>query len=163
MAKAKEPWFRKTGEPSDAWEAFQNYRNQRPPRRAISMSRDGSKLDVTKVAYWFKKFRWDARVAAWDNYCADMFATHEAAEQLQVLAEARDLASGEISKMLKLSRDSDKPIARVYEINSLLDKVVKLSKLMRGEATPETEDDLSMDNLDEDSLAAIREILHKND
>lgn len=162
-------WERHPCDSDESWEAFRLFRDARPPRRLL---RAGAG-PIGKLHKWYKENAWAERVAAFDMHLDHIWtkeredtirlsARHVAAEHIQALTTARRLLQRELDKWLIASEKVEaEGLLSMSEVNKLLDNVVKLDRLIRGESTEKvvTDQDLSM--LNPEDLRKLRDIRKK--
>lgn len=163
-------WERQTGEPDDAWAAFQRYRDMAAPRNM----RYAAVVSQAKILSWANEWRWQERATAYDRHTdalrraerEEMLrqdAQERTAKDIATLRGAEELLDNELKKMLAESHASEMSLAKVSDLTKLLDKVITLRRLVHGESTENvsvsTEFDLS--NLSIDELRKWRELQAK--
>jgi hypothetical protein len=164
-----EAWEKQVGEPDEAWQAFQNYRDQTPPRRwtnaAVKRHAD--------ISRWYNEWKWGERCEAYDRHLDAMRrATREAilkedekdraARQLAQIKTVQDIVDRELAKLDKETRETAGfGYVKVTELNKLLVNSITLERLIRGQATDKVDVDVNLDALSPDDLRTLLELRKK--
>lgn len=160
-SKLPEPWERQEGESEEAWLAFRAYRDMPPDERQVKRA---AVARMHRLSQWYRDHNWSDRCKSYDaKFDAIRVEEREAMyrrasrqvaiDHMVLLADARELITREMSKLVSASRDTEvhgliKPEALI----KLCETTVKLDRLVRGETTEnvgKTDVDLSKLSLDE--------------
>lgn len=164
-------WDRQDGEPDDAWTAFVEFRDSKPPRRVMRVG--GVGLGKATVSKWARDHQWFDRAAAWDRHLDQIRqreleglqqqnAQEVSAEHKRILQNARELADREIEKYLAASKTSDMPgMIKASELIKLMEQVVKLDRLTRGDTTENHGVEVDLSNLTPEELRQFLDLSRK--
>lgn len=164
------PWERQPGEPDDCFNAFRYYRDMPMPRQALRAS---PMVGTNTLWQWCNKWSWIARASQYDDHISDLaIAEREAlvkqsardiqVQHMGILQGARELLEREVAKYLAISREAKGPsLLKPAELSKLLDSVVKLDRLVRGETTENVAPTEDLSNLSVDDLRVMRELKQK--
>lgn len=143
---------------------------QRP--RKLSRLTDWTTIELQN---WYNANMWADRVSAYDAHTDELKlaerdsvlaqTTREIAfEHMSMLQDARELASREVSKLLKASQESEMHgLLKPAEMIKMIDAVVKLDRLVRDQPTENTVIKEDLSGLDLDDLKKLRELRQKLD
>lgn len=167
-----QPWHQEETESADAFTAFSAYLAQVPPRRGLLVSLAGMPINPVLLAEWYKAHRWRERAAAWDAHFADIRDAERAAllaqttrevdaEHMNACASLRQVAITEALKLLEDSKQS--PTAKLHprDLTRLLDVVVKVDRLIRGQVTEIVSQTYDFTKLTDAELEQAEKILSK--
>lgn len=175
---AAAPWERLPCDTEDSWPAFVAYRDALPPRKLLRPGSAGAKgitAPTSQIATWYKEHSWRERVAAYDSHLdairreerEGLLAVSErdsCAAHMSMLADARELVSRELSYLVESARKTDMPgLLKPGDLNKMLDSVVRLERLLRGQATDRTENGPTLDysKLSLDELRTLEALQRK--
>ncbi len=161
-------WERLATEDDHAWDAFKQFRDAVPPRRQRSVIGHGT----CPVSHWYNEHRWVERVDAYDRHMERVAQSEReaqlrqnakdvSAEHMAMLQSARHVAQRELDKLRESVVRGDGQMMRPTEIIRLLETVVKLDRLVRGESTEAVEVGNKAAKLTDEELEAIEKIQNK--
>ena len=132
-------WAQLYGEPEDAYRAFGLYIRSAPPRLPPAMFASACSVAPWTLLDWFRVWRWEARVAAFDAwYDAEIRAKHEAVAQepaesilgknKTMLAAARELAMDQLAKHLAQARSRTFPSLKPPDLVRIMRYAIQLNR-----------------------------------
>lgn len=148
------PWERLAGEPTKAFQAFQQYRDMSASERSAAAVAAKCGRTLRLIERWCAGWNWVARTAAWDAErdrvakLAELDGIAKAKQaEIVAIAEMRErhlqsvggllvLGRKELRKWLrKLEREPDTadPVLQPREIKLLIECAIKLERVIRGE------------------------------
>lgn len=162
-------WERQTCDDDESWKAFVTYRDQLPPRRLIGYGKGVSNNTLSK---WYRDNGWRERVAAYDNHLDEIQrderekavrqrASLVAAQQADLLTDAREILTRELEKLLSNSREIEGSVLQPREIIRLLEQSIKLDRLIHGETTENNGPQVDLSKLSTEELKTLHEIQRK--
>lgn len=175
MATDPEPWDFQSGiDNSTSWAAFEYYRALPHPRKLRDVAQVFN-VSYGAVAGWANDGLWRDRALAWDRHLSTIQkevvedATRETAAEMaerhgDMLRKSFDLVERELGKMHKESIDSPGAmLLRPKELLQFQDTVVKLERLVKGQATDITKDaeDLDLSKLSDQELEELDRLRRK--
>ncbi len=131
-----------TGEPDEAWSAFQRYRDMHSPRR-IEYAATKS---ATILFGWAAEWRWFERATHYDRHTdairraqreemLKQTETDRLAKAMTMLAGAENLFENELKKLTSESHASEMSVMKISELTKLMTKIIELQRLVHGEST----------------------------
>lgn len=167
--KPPAPWDRQPYDSELSWRAFQTYRDRLPRSRAIVL--DGRALNPIEVVAWMRDHFWIERCAEYDRHLdglrqSEIEAVHAqsardiAAEHMELAGSARAIAARELAKLREASENSAYESLKPRDLIRLLDLVVKVDRLVRGEST-ESVDVRDLSSLSDADLEEIERIANR--
>lgn len=144
-----------------------------PPRRLDRIRVPGQiSKPLQQLLEWHGAGCWADRAAAWDSHLdALRQAEQEAAvrqsaqdiqaQHIQIIKEARELALDQLGKMQAAALEGDSHFMKPNELTRLIESVVKLDRLVRGESTENTKEQVDMSSLSLDELRALAALREK--
>ncbi len=168
------PWNRLPDETEEEFEFFTHYRDQRPPRNIIRVAKATPGLGIHRAQMLSKKHDWPERTREFDAHLRAIHqrevenvvretAKERAVEHLALLGEAREIASLELSKLLKWVRETEIGVMQPGQVLKILETVIKCERLVAGESTENTQNTQLFDlsGLSVEELRALGSILGK--
>lgn len=165
------PWERQDGEPDTAYQAFQGYFLQVPPRRMAHASVRHSTAELSRL---YNEWRWEERATAYDRHVQrirqaerDAMLQQDEKERLAkmvaVLETTGEIISREMAKLLRDSLATEASgLVRPGDLNKLLGQWVTLQRLIHGESTENVATvDARLENLTPEELRTLRELHEK--
>ncbi len=165
------PWQRQDYDCDQSWPVFVAYRDQRPPRRGVSISLDGRRVDPYLVSQWLRRNFWMERCAEYDAHMdyillaerEKILAQSEqdvSAEYRAFTAAARELLLIEMDKLTSKSKEGGFAALTVRELIRLGDVTMKIDQLTRGKPTAiEQSADVDLTHVSDSDLAEARKRL----
>lgn len=163
-----ELWDRQDGETDEAFRAFVYYRDMPMPRRVDAWGQYG----VAQVFRWHKEWAWNIRARAYDNHLSSFAVRCKEAEiakssktiaeeHMAILADLRNVLQQEVAKLVEQSTSSaGGPVMRTGDMVRMLDSVVKLDRLVRGESTEKIET-VDLSHMSDEELETYVELSKK--
>lgn len=164
----RQPWERQEGEGEDEWTAFKGFRDMHP--RVIHRAGfiGGVRVSSEKLSRWYRQWKWAERVEAYDVLTdrivqAQRKKTIEesvadiSADQLAYLGRLRRLIDLELGKFLEAAESGNGPgLIKPAELASLIDKEVKLTRIIKGESTENVDVRTDLSGMDPAALMEWR-------
>jgi hypothetical protein len=149
------PWDRQPTDTDEQFLWFVAYRDAIPPRALGRIRAPGGTVrpPLQVLLEWANAGHWTDRVAAWDQHldtlrqreresAAGAAGRQVAEEQEAALTQdLLDLAHRELDKLLMTSISTPAETLRPGEVNRMIENVVKLRRLQRGESTEQIKTD----------------------
>jgi hypothetical protein len=163
-----EPWGPCAGEPEDAFAAFVQFRDMRPPRKVVRPG-SGQTAPTSQLYRWFTQWDWKGRAAAYDVHI-DVIVREEReaaiaeaarsvqAEHMFLLADLRSVVSVETSKLLALAKVGGFATVKPSELARLADTVIKNDRLVRGETTEKVDTGFDLSKLSVEELRLLNAV-----
>lgn len=163
-------WERQPAETDESWLAFRAYRDMPQEVRTI---RRAAIASISTLSRWFREHNWAERVNAYDaaletitleerTRVLQLAARDVAMDHARMLADASELVSRELAKLVDASRNSDSiGLLRPAEVRRLLETTVKLDRLVRGQATENVKTELDVSKLSIDEVRTLEKLLSK--
>lgn len=134
---------------------------------------DGRPIDPCKVEHWIRAFFWRERVTEYDKYLdagrVEVIeqtyretAREVAAKHRQMLEDARSVAMTELAKLKERVGNTAFEVVKPSDLTKLVDTIVKLDRLIRGETT-ESVQLTDMSKLSDEELDQIERVLNRPD
>lgn len=154
----------------DSWPVFVTFRDQVPPRRALTIQVRGRNVDPVAVSRWMASHYWLERVAEYDRHLDGIrqgirerllaqTTADVTAEYMATLANARDIVTREMAKLAATVSASNGEVLRPRDLIHMADTILKMDRLIRGEATERVATDGDLAHLTDAQLAALDEML----
>ena len=168
-----QPWDRQPFDSDETFRWFVAYRDAVPPRQLGRLFVPGTvKPTLQQLLDWYNDGAWRDRAAAWDQHLdtlrqaerEDMVgkdARAASAHDAELLGEVRALVNRELDKLNRTSSESEAEVLKPAELNKLIENVVKLGRLTRGEATEHVATDIDLSALPLEELRKLQEIKRK--
>lgn len=164
-------WDRQTGEKPSDYLLFEAFRDQAAPRsmRVLTYEFNIQMGDLFLISLTNK---WKERVLAYDAHFQAIVDQERAeilkqtvrevdAEHMRILAAGRELAVREIAKLLSAAKQSTLSTLKPREALALVDSVVKLDRLVRGQTTENIGQDVDYSKLSDEELDMLEKIYGK--
>lgn len=169
------PWDRREDEDDEAFLWWQAYRDALPPRRLerVRTAVPGKVAPTLQTLLgWYNAHAWRERAGLWDAHLDQIRqkeresiigqgAKELAARDMALINEASELVSRELDKMLRTSMQSEAETLKPSELNKLLENVIKLGRLQRGETTEKVETSFEPSNLTDEEIKKLYELKAK--
>lgn len=133
------PWERQQGESSQAYEAFQKYRDMGGKRTQTAVAKELGK-SVTLINRWAAKYGWKSRALSYDNYL-EKEALREATKQ------ARSMRARHIKLAMFLQKMAADKLEKIKideidikDIRLLLKDGIEIERMSRAEETAAARD-----------------------
>lgn len=164
------PWERQPTESEEAWLAFRAYRDMPPEQRIL---RRTAVKSVEVLSRWYRDHNWTDRCKAFDSYVdhvsieerkriLEMASRDLAVDHALMLADARELVSRELGKLVSVSRDSElHGLLKPAEVIKLFDTTIKLDRLVRGESTENIKEEIDVSKLSLDEVRELGRLMRK--
>ena len=142
-----EPWERQYKEGPQAFAAFAAYRDSGANGAKRSLQKtaqtltksDGTPYSLGTLKEWSRKWRWQERVAAWDEEM-DRQAREELAKGITGMRKNHvGIAQAMLTKALKALQRIPEDELTAQDVARMVDIASKLERISRGEATERTE------------------------
>jgi len=144
-----QPWDRQPFDTDETFKWFVAYRDAKPPRSLSRIKVPGTVTPMLQTKLqWYNDGHWRDRAVAWDEHCDALrqeerqetlrIGARAAAEKEALLADtALDLALNEVDKIHSTSIEGPMELdpRRVAATMATAERAVKVSRLVRGEAT----------------------------
>lgn len=169
-----EPWHRLPGEGELPFALFQQFLAASVPRDLRAFGRrSGFAVSWATLETYAWEWEWSERARLWDAHLdhiristiervTEQTAEEVAHRQLKLLVRMQMLADGEISKLLKISQESDVPgVVTARDAARLALIGVRLERLVRGEATEKIEQGPDMSKYSVEDLRQLRALQEK--
>lgn len=165
-----EPWERQPDESEEAWLAFRAYRDMPPEQRLI---RRTAVKSVAVLTRWYRDHDWIGRCKAFDAHVdsvsveerkriLEMASRDLAYDHALMLADARELVTRELGKLVSVSRDSEMHgLLKPSEVIKLFETTVKLDRLVRGESTENIREEVDISKLSLDEVRELGRLMRK--
>lgn len=163
---------RQHGEPDDAWTCFEAYRDMDPPRRLMrSGYLGGVKVASATLSEWYRRWKWDERVEAYDvlmdrivqaqrKKALEQAVDEVTADHLSMLKDLRSLVGIEIKKYLEATRSNDVAgMVKAADLKGLIEASIKMDRLCRDQTTDKTEAEVDLSGIPLEELIACNERL----
>lgn len=169
-------WDRQPFDTDESFVWFQAFRDALPPRQLgrLRTASPGKIIPPLQVLLdWYTTHFWRDRVADWDTHLdhirqeereeiVGQTAKEQAARDQSLIHEARELVSRELNKMLITSMSNDAETLKPGELNKLLENVIKLGRLTRGETTENVGSQFDLSTMTVEDLRKLRELQEKS-
>ncbi len=155
-------------ETSDAYGAFEDYRDQDPKHRTLISVARRSGVPYTSVCRWNRENYWADRVASYDAHRAaqrgverarlELAADETWAEQrAEILAKIRTVS---LQGLDQLAHDlaNRRTRMRPNELKQLTDLLLKFGNLANGDATDRVDNVIDLSNASPEQLAALESL-----
>lgn len=165
-------WDRQPDENDTAWTAFKAYRDQALPRQ-IRLAAVHGRVTLAEAYEISKQHDWKERVAAFDQHHENIFqeeyeatvrasAKERAHAHNTMLRTFRDALLKEIDKWHAVVTDNQTPTVTPAVLGKMTEIVLKLERLVAGEATAQTKQTFDFSKLTPDELLVVQGILQKS-
>lgn len=164
------PWERQPTESEEAWLAFRAYRDMPPEQRILRRS---AVKTVEVLSRWYRDHNWIDRCKAFDAHVdhvsieerkriLEMASRDLAYDHAIMLADARELVSRELGKLVTVSRDTDMHgLLKPSEVIKLFDTTIKLDRLVRGQSTENIKEEVDVSKLSLDEARELARLMRK--
>lgn len=161
-------WTRQPCDDDRSWPAFVEYRDQSPPRKLRPVFDGG----LIQTRAWYIDNAWRDRVAAYDTW-RDKIVLEEreailrqsskavAAEHMRLAKDLRSVALAETEKFLDAVSKTPMSTVRPRELVSMIEAVVKVDRLIRGETTEKIEQSIDLSKFSMEEIVAWHKLLAK--
>lgn len=168
MLTMSDLWERQADEPDDAFRAFVYFRDMSLPRKVDAYG----PFSVAQMFRWHKEWAWPIRARAYDNHLSAFAVACKkeeiakssktiADEHIAILSDLRGMLQFEVAKLVEQSTSSaGNTIMRHGDMVKMLDTVVKLDRLVRGESTEKVET-VDLSHMTDEELEAFNELSKK--
>lgn len=155
-------------ETSDAYAAFEDYRDQDPKHRTLASAARRSGASYPTIARWAKENYWHDRVEAYDKHRADMrareLARQDAADaetwaeqRAEILAKLRQASLQGLDQLVH-DLANRRTRMRPNEIKQITDLLLKFGNLANGDATERVDNVIDLSQASDEDLAALERL-----
>lgn len=167
-----EPWARQPFEDDRAWALFSAYLATPAGARSIREIAQRHNVPWTQVEILALEHGWEVRAGLWDENLDRLRretierevqedARSRASRHLRTLRKASDIVEAELNRRLELVANGGPVLMSDANVSRLLERVIKLERLVAGDQDPATDVNISLDGLSVDELRNLREIQEK--
>lgn len=179
LADDRPAWDRQPHESDHAYAAFLEFRDAGLPRPAVQELYDARPRKHARQTWyiWSSKFAWAARAQAWEAHVAQPMQDAVAAElvrepvaraseiaqrQLEHASKLHAVASNELDKLVRLSRESDEITVTPKTLMALITLALQLERALTPEdGIEDAGGGVDYSQLDTDDLVRLRGIAQK--
>ncbi len=155
-------------ETSDAYAAFEDYRDQEPQHRTLASCARRSGSAYPTVSKWHRENYWSDRVTSYDQHRAAQRALERvkleqesdvtwAEARAEILAKIRTVS---LQGLDQLAHDLENRRTRMRpnELKQLTDLLLKFGNLANGDATDRVDNVIDLSNASNEDLAALERL-----
>ncbi len=155
-------------ETSDAFAAFEDYRDQDPKHRTLASAARRSGSPYPTVCRWARENYWADRVSAYDQHRAAQRAVERerqdkqdavtwAEQRAEILARLNEITRAGMDQLIH-DLSNRRTRLRPNELKQLADLQMRYGNLANGDATERVDNVIDLSNASDEDLAALERL-----